>query len=411
MWINRATPAIEFWLLCSVLPWSIDWGFGGGMHLHIPAEPLVAWVGGRLLLQYRLFVEKWQLLEQSGRFALVLAAIWLGWGWVCVPMSSMVWVSFKYMLVATAHAVVFMGFPLLYPAAWKKGLVAFLWSLTGVAAFSMYQYMAYFGLRNDQANLAPMPFFDDHTVYACVLLLAVPLVALIPRQQRALALLLVLGIVLSTCRAAWASAVLAIAVVGFSALWHRSRWAGLSAMFVCLGLVILGGASQTERLLRRDVSGSERLNRYHSAFQMAAERPWVGFGPGTYAYQYLPFQAATHRTRISLDQPIWHRNASNFGHGGGAHSEYLQALSETGWIGMLLLIVIVLLPVFRAPQNMATWLALYGWVTYWIHSLLNNFWHDPRAAYLIWGIWGFFIAQKFFEKNKTKPRSIENVIN
>jgi putative inorganic carbon (hco3(-)) transporter len=395
---NRATPATEFWALCALLPWSLDVAVVGRAHLHFPAELLVGWMVLRLVAQWHLFLEKWRLLSKIGRFALILPLCWLLWGWFCVPMSSMVGVSAKYMLVATAHAVVFLGFPLLYPSEWKKGLTVFGISLCGVVGYAVFRHIAYFGLRNDQANLAPMPFFDDHTIYACVLLFVIPLLFW-TNKNRWLIPILIVGLVLSTCRAAWLSGGMATGVVLLAWLWHR--WRILGALVLGAGLLVAGlGWGKATELLRRDVSGAERWNRYQSAIEMAAERPIFGFGPGTYAYQYLPYQNQAHRTRISLDTPLWHRDAANYGHGGGAHSEYMQALSETGWLGLLVLVLWAFFPVYRCMTQGTGWLLLFGWATYWTHGLLNNFLHDPRAAYLVWGIWSVLVFKERSENEE-----------
>lgn len=44
-----------------------------------------------------------------------------------------------------------------------------------------------------------------------------------------------------------------------------------------------------------DASNLERINRWHSAFRMFAERPIFGWGPGTYSFEYAPFQLSTEK--------------------------------------------------------------------------------------------------------------------
>ena len=80
-----------------------------------------------------------------------------------------------------------------------------------------------------------------------------------------------------------------------------------------------------------DASNLERINRWDCAVQMFKKKPITGFGPGTYAFEYAPFQDPENQTIIS----------TNFGDMGNAHSEYLGALSETGLIGLLLFLSIV----------------------------------------------------------------------
>jgi len=51
--------------------------------------------------------------------------------------------------------------------------------------------------------------------------------------------------------------------------------------------------------------------------------PVFGFGPGTYQFEYGPYQHSTEKTLIS----------TNFGDRGNAHSEYIGPLAEEGLPG------------------------------------------------------------------------------
>ena len=89
-----------------------------------------------------------------------------------------------------------------------------------------------------------------------------------------------------------------------------------------------------------DASNVERINRWHSAFRMFDERPWFGWGPGTYMFEYAPFQKWSEKTIIS----------TNFGEGGNAHSEYIGPLAEQGIMGPIVFILIGALVIFRASR-------------------------------------------------------------
>ena len=81
-----------------------------------------------------------------------------------------------------------------------------------------------------------------------------------------------------------------------------------------------------------DASNLERLNRWSCALQMFQEKPFLGFGPGTYQFLYAPYQKSSMKTVIS----------TNFGEKGNAHSEYLGPLSEQGFLGAIFVFVLVL---------------------------------------------------------------------
>src|SRR5690606_3361999 len=80
-----------------------------------------------------------------------------------------------------------------------------------------------------------------------------------------------------------------------------------------------------------DASNLERINRWNSALEMFEEKPFFGWGPGTYAFQYAPFQSAQDKTIIS----------TNAGDMGNAHSELLGPLSEQGIFGPLLYVLLL----------------------------------------------------------------------
>ena len=74
-----------------------------------------------------------------------------------------------------------------------------------------------------------------------------------------------------------------------------------------------------------DASNLERINRWKSALRLFAERPTLGWGPGTYQFEYASYQNYYEKTIIS----------TNSGNKGNAHSEYLSILAESGWPGLL----------------------------------------------------------------------------
>ncbi len=81
-----------------------------------------------------------------------------------------------------------------------------------------------------------------------------------------------------------------------------------------------------------DASNLERLNRWASAWRMFEERPLLGWGPGTYMFNYASFQKHSETTIIS----------TNYGDAGNAHSEYVGPLCESGVLGMLSFILILI---------------------------------------------------------------------
>jgi O-antigen ligase len=141
-----------------------------------------------------------------------------------------------------------------------------------------------------------------------------------------------------------------------------------------------------------DASNTERINRWKCAIRMFKEKPILGWGPGTYKFQYAPFQFSYDRTVIS----------TNFGSLGNAHSEYLGPLSESGIIGMLSFILIVFMA-FRTGYRIYhkskskelknfTLFILLGLSSYFIHGFLNNFLDTDKASIPVWGFIAMLVA-------------------
>jgi O-antigen ligase len=135
-----------------------------------------------------------------------------------------------------------------------------------------------------------------------------------------------------------------------------------------------------------DASNLERINRWTCAIDLWQERPFLGWGPGTYAMVYGPYQQSRNLTIISTAS----------GTKGNAHSEYLGPLAEQGLIGMLLMFVLIGFIMYygisvynRMPNGEVRVLLLVsilGLVTYFAHGFLNNYLDTDKATVPVWGL-------------------------
>jgi len=122
------------------------------------------------------------------------------------------------------------------------------------------------------------------------------------------------------------------------------------------------------------------------------ERPFWGWGPGTYQFMYAPFQMSREKTIIS----------TNAGDRGNAHSEYIGPLAETGVIGSLSIIFIFGLVIYRGLKlyssskdkevRLIAISVLLGLITYFAHGFLNNFLDTDKISALFWGYTSAIIA-------------------
>ena len=125
---------------------------------------------------------------------------------------------------------------------------------------------------------------------------------------------------------------------------------------------------------------------------MFQERPFFGWGPGTYVFQYAPFQLSKNKTIIS----------TNVGNNGNAHSEYIGPLAEQGFIGSLLVILLISMVYYRGsllyhrlPKGEIKTVVLYtllGLFTYIVHGFLNNYLDTDKASIPFWGFIALLVA-------------------
>lgn len=386
----------------------------GGIGISLPTEPIM--VGLMCLFLLKLSVQENVLDARIWRHPITwLVVIQLLWTAVCIVPSSMPLVSFKN-LVARLWFICTGFFLATRLFEDRRNMFRFAQAyIAGLAIVIVYTLVrhAKFHFEHDPAHWVMTPFFKDHTSYGATIAFFLPFAVSeilrteTSRSMRALAFcmsaLLVVGLIFSYTRAAWLSLVGAIGI--FLVLKLRIPGWVLAALMLTAGGVYWANQEQITIALERnreessdnmgehvksisnissDASNLERINRWNSALRMWQERPVFGWGPGTYMFQYAPFQASEDRTIIS----------TNFGSLGNAHSEYLGPLSEQGAPGMLLMIALVVgsitvaLRLYKrmppgADRNLFVAVFL-GLVTYYLHGALNNFLDTDKIAVPFW---------------------------
>lgn len=273
------------------------------------------------------------------------------------------------------------------------------------------------------------PFYNDHTAYGAAIAFFIPFTVsfyFLPHNTKwrkifyvVITLILLFGLYFSFSRAAWLS------VIGSLGVYFLIRWRIKFSWFIlATGLIgsifysfsgdILykmgknkqdSSASFAEHIrsignIKTDASNVERLNRWVSAFGMIEERPIVGWGPGTYQFVYAPFQKNKFKTIIT----------TNFGNGGNAHSEYIGPCAETGFIGLISVLALMLIIIYTGirtsiraqdPINrilsLAATLAL---ISYYIHGVMNNFLDTDKLALPFWGAFAIIIVVNIVEKQR-----------
>ena len=420
-------------LLALLLPFSAEVPVRGSTMLSVPTEPLIVILALFFLFDLASDRQPYlQLFKREGLWLIPLAAAFV----ISTIFSVMPLVSLKFSLInALFIFVFFVGFTQLFaesPAIFRELLLIFTAGLALVLCWGLFWYWHY-GWNPVVVRGIFHPFFKDHTIFgASAALLSAFWIGqrfLVREKKRRLmfflvGLICILCVLISSGRAAFLSLLVSAAV--FALLWMRVRflYLAIAVMLVAATLWIvrspviermqqvemtsddpsLGWVERkgTVANISTDVSNLERLNRWVSAWRMFRERPFTGFGPGTYQFEYIPYQEPSLMNRLTVTDPFDIPEGS----GGTAHSEYFLALSEMGIPGiaswLLLMGRFVWIAFTRRKSKtgrLEIQIAFVALSTYFFHALFNNFLTTDKFAFLFWGMAAWFIANSYIAED------------
>ena len=320
----------------------------------------------------------------------------------------------------------------------KKNMIDFIFcyasGLLIVVVVTTIKHAA-FNFNDETAHWIVSPFYNDHTAYGAALTMFIPVCfalifiksisTFLRMYALSLFILFSVGLILSFARASWLSLVVALGIL--ITIFFKIKFKTLF-----LTLIITGGlffTFQTEILIAlgrnntdseggfsnniesvtnisTNASNLERLNRWSCAIRMWKDKPILGWGPGTYMFQYAPYQLSKERTIIS----------TNFGTNGNSHSEYLGPLTEQGIAGLLIMLTLLLYITslgYRLAYTIAekeikiiTIAIFLGLISYLIHGFLNNFLDTDKLSLPFWSFVAALVSIDLYytkkEKSKTK---------
>jgi len=420
-------------LMALATPFAVDYALIGNMSLSMPVEPMMI-VFTVVFLFQELLMRSYdkRVLRHPVSILIMLSLVWM----VFTSVVSLKPVeSFKYTAVRLWFVI-----PFFYATAQSfqkvRHIRLFYWayalSLSVVVVITTVKTMQRFG-ELQMLHHVMQPFYNDHTAYGCIIALMLPLSAYFALEPRtrlwkrivavSLTVLLLVGLGLSYCRAAWISVVGAIAVYLLVRLGVRMRWLVISAALL-LGLFFafqddimyeLGKNKQDSSFtladqvksisnISTDASNLERLNRWNAAFRMWKDQPLTGIGPGAYQFIYGPYQRSDMMTIIS----------TNDGDMGNAHSEYIGPLTEQGVPGALLMLAIFVATfitgervyrtaVDRRKGHLALVLAV-SLFTYYVHGIMNNFLDTDKLSVPFWAFTAAIVAIDIVTEKKPQGR-------
>ncbi len=401
-----------------------------GPALSIPGEPLMF---GVLLIFVFKFIFEGRFDKRILFHPVTLAiAFHIGWMFITSLTSSLPIVSFKHLLSQCWFIIPFylLGTQLFRN---QKNIKKFVWlymsTLFVVIVYTIVRH-AENGWTQKAAHWVMIPFYNDHTAYAAVLALFIPPMIAFMRDRYAtvqerfgagfMLVILLTAMILSYTRAAWLSLIVTLLiyfVYAFRIKFYNVLIisVGLIAAFLMFSSDIFmkleknrqDSATDFNKHIRSisnistDASNLERINRWNSALRMWEQKPFWGWGPGTYQFNYAPFQKSSEMTIIS----------TNAGDMGNAHSEYIGPLAEEGVLGMLAVILIVSTVIYRSTKlyssardpniRLLTLGILLGLITYFIHGTLNNFLDTDKLSVPYWAFIAMLVSMDVYHNPKS----------
>lgn len=399
--------------------------FDDRLSLSLPTEPLL--FGALIFFFIKLIFERQydiKVLKHPVTIAIIINLLWM---FITALTSELPLVSFKFLISRLWFVVPFYFVAIiLFKNMNNIRIITWMYAIPLVIVIIYSTYRLFIWSFDEQAAHWVMdPFYNDHTAYGAAIALFIPVFAaflLDKHYNRTMKLFagmvlffLIVGLLCSFSRAAWISVLAALVIAGLVFLKIKFRWIFLTgiiilAVFLYYQNDILmkleknkqdSSANLVEHVqsisnISSDASNLERINRWQSALKMFKERPVLGWGPGTYQFVYAPFQQTKDKTIIS----------TNAGDKGTAHSEYIGPLSESGFLGMLSILAIVIvisitaIRVYKQAKNPETKiLALsyfLGLVTYFIHGTLNNFLDTDKSSVPFWTFAAAIVAIDVF---------------
>lgn len=417
------------YLVALLTPFSITMLVGETTAISILTEPFL--ITFALLYFVKFFLEGNYELRILKHPISIAIYIYLSWMLITAFSSTNLLVSLKYFSSKLFFIIPF--FLAIIPLMKDIKKIKLLYTLYGISLALVVLYasisFALKGFEFEYSFYIMQPFYNDHTAYGAILAMFTPLAFLFfvskdhSKWKRFFFFILfsiyILGLILSYSRAAWMSILPSIGI--YFILKFRIKLKLILSIIISSILIFFMFQSSILQLLEKnnqdssgniaehitsisnistDASNVERLNRWFCVSRMFREKPFFGWGPGTYQFEYAGFQKSNQLSTIST-------NAGNLGN---AHSEYFGALADSGLFGMISVLILFItvmsigIKVYKTSEDKRVGLlALFltmSLVTYYTHGFLNNFLDTDKLSVPFWFFTASIVALDVYSKKK-----------
>ncbi|MEF8982917.1 O-antigen ligase family protein [Thiohalorhabdus sp.] len=327
--------------------------FFNGLHIPLLSAAGVLLVGVLVLALGPGIRDGWRVPRSPSAAWLV---VWWAFLAISLAWSSVVFTSSLYYWWLSALPLTFFALVLApSPANWTRAALAgFAWAAAGLASWALVQF---FVLTETYGFRAHHPLLNPNNLAGLLSLALLPLVAWYLRVRDrahlylALAgsLLVLAGVVATQSRGALIGlgvglVVILVAARGAPGL-NRRRLAvmAVGGLAIFLGMDWWSGAELGQRVETLGAVGAQssfqtRLLIWESTLEMALERPWLGYGLGTFFLYYPRF-----------------RQPADTSGGYYAHMDPLQFWAELGIVGPVLfyaVLIAILVQTVRAVRRL-----------------------------------------------------------
>ncbi len=346
--------------LWAAVPISTEITLPNGLGTDLPVEPLII---GLMGIYFLIIISRPDTIPAHffGNIITVLLLTHLAWHIFSTIFAVDLTISTKFLLakiwyIATFYFVT--AYILRHSRHFEQVLhwffIPFIFAVLKVVA-----HHALLGFGFKEINAATAPFFRNHVNYAAIIALTIPLIFFIRNWYarfsarwflvRAAIFILFIALIFAYTRAAYVALFLAIGAY-FVIKIRMVKWVLMLA--TVLLIAVFGYLYQsnkfmdyapTERTIAHtdlndivaatykleDVSTMERYYRWIASVRMADQDIYTGFGGGSFYHNYKFYTLNRFQTYVS-DNPEQ----------SGVHNYYLMLLSEQGFLGMFIFVLL-----------------------------------------------------------------------